>query len=219
MTSVLIVAEKTDETKRLKSILLDAQYKVNFLPAAEVKEEPIYKIKPDIVLFDFNKDSFNLYLRLKKILKEISAALVVLCLRENLNEFNLTQSDDFLLKPLIKEEVLSRLKLALWRVNKVDNENIIKKGDLVIDSSKYEVKIDDKLVDLTYKEYELLKFLASNPGRVFSRDALLNKIWGYDYYGGTRTVDVHIRRLRGKIEDHKHSFIDTVRNVGYKFIE
>ena len=104
-------------------------------------------------------------------------------------------------------------------MNKADNENIIKKGDLVIDCSKYEVKIDDKQVDLTYKEYELLKFLATNPGRVYSRDALLNKIWGYDYYGGTRTVDVHIRRLRGKIEDNKHAFIDTVRNVGYKFIE
>jgi len=219
VSTILIVGEKTDELKKLKSILLEAQHKINFLDPSEAKEETVYKFKPDIALFDFNKANFNLYLRLKKILKEIESPLIILCLRESLNEFNLTQSDDFLLKPLIKEEVLSRLKLALWRMNKADNENIIKKGDLVIDCSKYEVKIDDKQVDLTYKEYELLKFLATNPGRVYSRDALLNKIWGYDYYGGTRTVDVHIRRLRGKIEDNKHAFIDTVRNVGYKFIE
>lgn len=219
MSAILIVGEKTDELKKLKSILLEAQHKTNFLIPAETKEETVYKLKPDITLFDFNKANFNLYLRLKKILKEIESPLIVLCLRENLSEFNLAQGDDFLLKPLIKEEVLSRLKLALWRMNKADNENIIKKGDLVIDCSKYEVKIDDNKVDLTYKEYELLKFLATNPGRVYSRDALLNKIWGYDYYGGTRTVDVHIRRLRGKIEDNKHAFIDTVRNVGYKFIE
>jgi DNA-binding response OmpR family regulator len=72
-------------------------------------------------------------------------------------------------------------------------------------------------VMLTFREYELLKFLASNRGRVFTREALLNRVWGYDYYGGDRTVDVHIRRLRSKIEDASHTFIETVRNIGYKF--
>lgn len=72
-------------------------------------------------------------------------------------------------------------------------------------------------MDLTYKEYELLRFLASRPGRVFTREALLSQVWGYDYFGGSRTVDVHIRRLRAKIEDASHSFIDTVRGVGYRF--
>ena len=74
-------------------------------------------------------------------------------------------------------------------------------------------------VSLTFKEYELLKLLAENPGRVFSRYALLNQIWGYEYFGGTRTVDVHIRRLRSKIEDAEHNFIETIWNVGYRFRE
>jgi two-component system alkaline phosphatase synthesis response regulator PhoP len=79
--------------------------------------------------------------------------------------------------------------------------------------------LDDSLVSLTFKEYELLKFLSSNKGRVFSRNDLLNEVWGYEYYGGDRTVDVHVTRLRNKIEGTGHSFIETVRNIGYKFKE
>ena len=86
-------------------------------------------------------------------------------------------------------------------------------------SNLYEVKLNEKIINLTFKELELLKLLASNPGRVFSRENLLKNIWDYDYYGGTRTVDVHVRRLRTKIEDHKYNFIETIWNVGYKFNE
>jgi DNA-binding response OmpR family regulator len=82
-----------------------------------------------------------------------------------------------------------------------------------------EVTVNGSIVELTFKEYELLKLMASNPGRVYTREVLLNKIWGYDYFGGDRTVDVHIRRLRSKIEDSGHSYIETVRNIGYKFIK
>ena len=92
-------------------------------------------------------------------------------------------------------------------------------GDLVIDLPKYEVRQAGRLIILTLKEYELLCLLASNAGKVFTRKTLLNKIWGYNYYGGARTVDVHITRLRNKIEDSSHSFIGTVRGVGYKFKE
>ena len=91
-------------------------------------------------------------------------------------------------------------------------------GKIRIDVSKYETRVADKKIDLTYTEFELLKFLCSNPGTVFTREVLLNKVWGYEYYGGTRTVDVHIRRLRSKIEGKSQTFIETVRNIGYKFI-
>jgi two-component system, OmpR family, alkaline phosphatase synthesis response regulator PhoP len=96
---------------------------------------------------------------------------------------------------------------------------LIIQGDLVIDLLKYEVRQAGRLIILTLKEYELLCLLASNPGRVFSRETLLNKIWGYNYYGGARTVDVHITRLRNKLKDGDNYFIDTVRGVGYKFKE
>ena len=99
------------------------------------------------------------------------------------------------------------------------NEKIINFENLRIDTEKYLVTLENKKIDLTFKELELLKVLASSPGRVFSRENLLKNIWDYDYYGGTRTVDVHVRRLRRKIEDHKYNFIETIWNVGYKFNE
>ncbi|MBI3087283.1 MAG: winged helix-turn-helix transcriptional regulator [Candidatus Omnitrophica bacterium] len=106
----------------------------------------------------------------------------------------------------------------MWKLNKVELKNGLKHGALAMDFERYEVHVRGEPVDLTYKEFELLKFLATHPGRVFSREALLDKVWGYDYYGGTRTVDVHVRRLRAKLETGRRVYIQTVRNVGYKFL-
>ncbi|CAI8045617.1 Transcriptional regulatory protein GlnR [Geodia barretti] len=96
-------------------------------------------------------------------------------------------------------------------------EQLIRVGELTIDLQSYEVNMGGRRVSLTYKEFQLLTLLASNPGRVYTREALLNQVWGYDYLGGTRTVDVHIRRLRSKIEDPDHLFVETIWNVGYRF--
>ena len=124
--------------------------------------------------------------------------------------------DDFLVTTASPEELSLRVRRALWRRTEMDPKNTVRSGDLVINLASYTVHLDGRPVDLTYKEYELLRFLATNAGRVFKREALLNQVWGYDFYGGARTVDVHIRRLRSKIEDHD-TFIETVRNVGYRF--
>ncbi len=124
--------------------------------------------------------------------------------------------DDFLVTTASPQELSLRVRRALWRRTGRDSKNTIRSGDLEINLASYTVHLDGRPVDLTYKEYELLRFLASNAGRVFKREALLNQVWGYDFYGGARTVDVHIRRLRSKIEDHD-TFIETVRNVGYRF--
>jgi DNA-binding response OmpR family regulator len=93
----------------------------------------------------------------------------------------------------------------------------IRSGEVVIDEDSYTAKIKGRTLDLTFKEFELLKYLTQHPGRVFSRSQLLQEIWGYDYFGGTRTVDVHIRRLRSKLGPEFEAIIDTVRNVGYRF--
>ena len=123
--------------------------------------------------------------------------------------------DDFLVKPVRLSEIELRIKRLLRRESP-DSSEQIRRGDMVIDLAKCEVSVAGRPILLTFKEYQLLKFLAGNQGRVFSRDALLNKVWGYEYYGGDRTVDVHIKRLRSKIEDGNHSFIETVRNIGYR---
>lgn len=119
--------------------------------------------------------------------------------------------------PCTPEEIGLRLTLAMSRNAPAEAENMIVHGELVIDCDRYEVTLKGRKVDLTYKEYELLKYLASNPGRVFSREALLRSVWEYDYFGGTRTVDVHVRRLRSKIDDVSNHFIETQWNVGYRF--
>jgi DNA-binding response OmpR family regulator len=125
--------------------------------------------------------------------------------------------DDFLLAGAPAEEVLARVRQAVWKRHRVDTKNVLKCGDLVMDLANYTVHVAGRPVELTYKEYELLRYLAQNHGRVVTRETLLSKVWGYDFYGGARTVDVHIRRLRSKIEDRHNTFVDTVRNVGYRF--
>jgi DNA-binding response OmpR family regulator len=125
--------------------------------------------------------------------------------------------DDFVIAGASSEELCARVRWALYRRHGVDTRNILRCGDLVMDLANYTVHISGRPVELTYKEYELLRFLATNRGRVYTRETLLNKVWGYDFYGGARTVDVHIRRLRAKVEDRHAPLIETVRNVGYRF--
>jgi DNA-binding response OmpR family regulator len=125
---------------------------------------------------------------------------------------------DFVMTPVDPDELRTRLGRLVWEQTGADGGTVIRHGTLVIDLERYKVTVGNDVVDLTYKEYELLRFLASNPGKPFTREALLNQVWGYDYYGGSRTVDVHVRRIRSKIEQSEQ-FIDTVRNVGYRFID
>jgi DNA-binding response OmpR family regulator len=139
--------------------------------------------------------------------------------KEQLPTYELPQGiDDFLVLPARAAELAARVRQLLRRRHaNLDGNNRLCCGDLVINLASREVFLADRPVTLAYKEYELLRFFVSNRETVFTREVLLNKVWGYDFYGGTRTVDVHIRRLRSKIEDARHSFIETVRNVGYRF--
>jgi DNA-binding response OmpR family regulator len=129
--------------------------------------------------------------------------------------------DDVLLDTAGPAEVDARLRLAVARRGAVtDGEpGVVKVGELTIEESTYTARLRSTTLDLTYKEFELLKFLAQHPGRVFTRSHLLQEVWGYDYFGGTRTVDVHVRRLRAKLGVEFEAMIGTVRNVGYKFVK
>lgn len=129
----------------------------------------------------------------------------------------LRDAEEFVLEGATADELTARVRRVLWRLQRHDSGNVVKCGELVMDLANYTVHIAGRPVELTFKEYELLRFLAVNRDRVFGREALLNNVWGYDFYGGARTVDVHIRRLRSKIEDRHTTFIETVRNVGYRF--
>jgi DNA-binding response OmpR family regulator len=128
--------------------------------------------------------------------------------------------DEVLLESAGPAEVEARLRLAAGRLqdNQEPEDVQITSGEVTIDEATYSARVRGRLLDLTYKEFELLKYLAQHPGRVFSRAQLLQEVWGYDYYGGTRTVDVHVRRLRAKLGSEHEVLIGTVRNVGYRFV-
>ena len=125
--------------------------------------------------------------------------------------------DEFIFCPVRESELVARIKQAIYRVNGPSGSKLLRAGDLTVDLERYDVTMAGRRVTLTYKEFQLLVLLASNPGRVYSRENLLSQIWGYDYLGGTRTVDVHVRRLRSKIEAPGRSFIETIYLVGYRF--
>ena len=125
--------------------------------------------------------------------------------------------DDFCLAPVHPRELDSRLRHLFYTELSVSRESLIEYGGLVLNTETYQASFGGASLDLTYMEYELLKFLAQNPGKVFSREILLSRVWGYEYYGGARTVDVHIRRLRAKLGEEHANLIETVRSVGYRF--
>ncbi|WP_410789405.1 winged helix-turn-helix domain-containing protein [Kribbella sp. C-35] len=131
-------------------------------------------------------------------------------------------ADDVLLDTAGPAEIEARLRLVIGRLAATRNDEpestLIRSGDVVIDEASYTAKLNGRALDLTYKEFELFKFLAQHPGRVFTREQLLQEVWGYDYFGGTRTVDVHVRRLRAKLGPEHEALIGTVRNVGYRFV-
>ena len=131
--------------------------------------------------------------------------------------------DDVILESAGPAEIDARIRVAIGQLAAKNDASdpeahIIRSGEVVVDEATYTAKLGGRVLDLTFKEFELLKYLAQHPGRVFTRDQLLQEVWGYDYFGGTRTVDVHVRRLRAKLGTDNESLIGTVRNVGYRFV-
>jgi len=219
---VFIIANEREQARQLRAELAQRGLDCLIIPSKDGAIEQIAGQSPGLLLLDadeakFGSEAWELAQRMRQ---EMNIPLIALIPREKLNGFDFsTGIDDFVVKPWEASEITARIKRILRQKGGVESEDIIRCGDLVIDSVKCEVSLGGKLIILTFKEYQLLKFLANNKGKAFTRDVLLDKVWGWDYYGGDRTVDVHIRRLRSKIEDSTHTFIETVRNIGYKFKE
>ena len=174
---------------------------------------------PDLVLLEMAPADDEAAQLLVEQGRALRVPLMAVLSAERLAGFDFSVgADDFIVFPWWSGELTARVRQLLERQHKTtDAPGVIRAGDLVIDPNRYDVYLAGRKVLLTFKEYELLKLLAANPGHVYSRDRLLDQVWGYQYFGGTRTVDVHVRRLRSKIEDATHTFIETVRNVGYRF--
>jgi DNA-binding response OmpR family regulator len=172
----------------------------------------------DIVILDARRDLVSAKSLAKVLLTTgMSAPLLLVVTEAGLPGISAEWgASDIILEGAGPGEIDARIRIALGRGKNVEKRETINEGGVVIDEASYSAKVHGKPLDLTFKEFELLRFLAQHPGRVFTREQLLSEVWGYDYFGGTRTVDVHIRRLRAKLGDLE-SLIGTVRNVGYRF--
>ncbi|ADJ26286.1 putative two component transcriptional regulator, winged helix family [Dehalogenimonas lykanthroporepellens BL-DC-9] len=214
MFKILILAEATDKTRELKNRLSREGYVCLLEPPGDTPETVIDRHSPRMVVLDVPTDGpwpdlgvagsrpFYLLMVFRHRMAEVTGDADV---------------GDFVLKPFDIDELLTRIRRVALKSEGAPSVDIITAGELVIDTARCEVTLAGQPIDLTFREYELLKFLASNRGRVFSRDILLNKVWGFDYFGGDRTVDVHVRRLRAKIEEYGQVYVETVRNIGYRF--
>lgn len=181
---------------------------------------------PDLILLDVMLPKMDGFQVCQKIRETLATPIIMLTAREEEVDKVLgleLGADDYMTKPFSLRELMARVKANLRRTQLAFGEgqssNVLKYGDLEIDLERYEVKKRGEVVELTYREFELLKYLASQRGKIFSRETLLNKVWDYEFYGDVRTVDVTIRRLREKIEDNpsEPKYIITKRGVGYYF--
>jgi DNA-binding response OmpR family regulator len=214
LPKVLILAEESEEVRQLAAELARHDLVCSIAGASGINEQ-LSAQNPDVALLEM--DSLAGAGPLCHALRQRNLPTIALARLETISSLNgHLEADDFIVKPCNPPELVVRAKRLLHR-NSSNNTEVIRHGDLSIDTARCEVTVDDHRKLLTFKEYELLKFLAGNPGRVFTRDTLLDRVWGHDYFGGDRTVDVHVRRLRSKLEDSGHCFIETVRNIGYRF--
>ena len=222
MESILLIGSEEVTLRRLKSQLIRHGFHVTALEIEDFERMETLKERFVLGILDASElprlsDLVDRIQR-KPMCKELP--LVVLIKEAHIKELSLlSKVEDFLAVPMDLEMLETRVRFVLSRLNHSVPGTGIQIGALRLDVDRYEVSLDKEPLELTYKEFELLKFLATHPGRVYSRDQLLNQVWGYDFIGGTRTVDVHIRRLRAKLGPKYASLIDTVRNVGYKFLE
>ncbi len=222
MTRVLLISDDWAAKKPLRAELMERGFAVAAKPSAEVFREDAALGPADVVVVDLERcgtEPAKLCHALRREGGLSEVPLVLLVPDAQLGQVDFAWGlEDYLTLPVSGKRLAERLHFLLWKLHRIEVKNGFTAGDLVIDFARYEVHVKGVPADLTYKEFELLKFLATHPGKVFTREVLLDKVWGYDYYGGTRTVDVHIRRLRSKLETRGATYLETVRNVGYKFV-
>ena len=214
MASILVLSP--DEGPSVLPALSLLSHRVRTIPA-----EPAALVNAptaDIVVVDARHDLAGAK-ALCRILTTtgLSAALLVAVHEGGMPALNSEWGfDDVVLSGAGPGEVDARIRLLTTKASKDSTDQMISTSGVTIDEVSYQAKVNGRALDLTFKEFELLRFLAGHPQRVFTREQLLSEVWGYDYFGGTRTVDVHVRRLRAKLGDME-SLIGTVRNVGYRF--
>lgn len=221
---VLVIDDEKHIVELLKFNLETMNYEVHYSYDGFDGFIQAKEVKPHLILLDWMLPNISGIDVLKKIRidKDLKNIPVIMLTAKD-TEHNKIEglnvgADDYITKPFSIKELLARINSVLRRynVNNVNQVDVLTIGNLKLDLEKHQVLKNNEKIDLTFKEFELLRLLLENRGKVLSRNYLLDKIWGYEYYGETRTVDVHIRHLRRKIENDKDKYIETIRGVGYK---
>lgn len=225
MKKILIIEDDDHIIELLKFNVENNGYEVSFaMDGHEGLNKAINEL-PDLILLDLmlpGIDGIDICNKLKNKDRTKDIPIIMLTAKGHETDKILgleIGADDYITKPFSVRELMTRIKVIFRRYSKEVSKETVSRiviGNLEIDHEKHEVTIDGDLVKLTLKEYQLLEYLAENRGKVLSRNALLDRVWGYDYFGETRTVDVHIRHLRKKIDDDNADIIETIRGVGYK---
>lgn len=220
--TLLLLSDQFHDVRDLLPSFPIAPYRLERVPLKNTEIQDLIQLHPDLLLIDATGDLAVAEDATRRLglAWEIGLPPIIVVLDEDgVARFRLESgADDFLLSDASVGEISARLAMLARRAGKTDDATVLRIGELTVNPDNYQVYVGGEPLDLTYKEFELLKFLAQRPGRVCDRDLLLREVWGYDYYGGTRTVDVHIRRLRAKLGPEHEALIETIRNVGYRLV-
>lgn len=225
MKSKILIVEDDKNIKEMVTYALEKEgFLVDSAENGKIALEKIIEFNPDLLLLDLMLPDINGFEICKKVLEKYTLPIIMLTAKDDIVDKVLgleIGADDYITKPFHIKEVIARINKSLQRVsNNNKNKNInellyIGKETFIDNDGKVIIKHGNEIL-LRPKEYEILYVLATNAGKVFSREQLLNSVWGYDFFGDARTVDVHVRRVREKLEDEENKYIETVFGVGYK---
>lgn len=216
--TVLFIADSLDNAHKFQSVLSGLDVDVVADSSAQFKKLLAQHPSHDLVIYEARGDALDTVAQAESLLVEDgSTSMLVIVNEAQLSEFRLPVQikADFVVHGASAEECAARIRQLLWPGNESSTSDYISVDNMTINLATYQVKVNGEPLDFTYLEYALLAFLVTHPGRTYSRDALLRRVWGFDYYGGSRTVDVHVRRVRAKLGPELAQRLETVRGVGY----
>ena len=216
--TIVFVADTLDNAHKFQSILNDMDVSVYAGSSLQFKNLLAEHSDASLVIYEIREETIESLPNIEKLIGEYSTASLLLIVSPTLLEkFRLPVQikSDFVVRDATNEECGARVRQLLWPGAEIASSDVVVVDNMTINLATYQVTIDGLPLDLTYLEYALLSFLVTHPGRTYSRDSLLRRVWGFDYYGGSRTVDVHVRRVRAKLGPQLSARLETVRGVGY----
>lgn len=215
---VIFIADSLDNAHKFQQVLSSLDVEVVAGSSVQLRKHLTQHADCDLVIYEACGDALQSISRVEQMLLEDGChALLVIVSDNQLGDFRLPVQikSDFVVHGASVDECATRITQLLWPGNESSSADYIAVDNMTINLATYQVKINGEPLDLTYLEYALLSFLVTHPGRTYSRDALLRRVWGFEYYGGSRTVDVHVRRIRAKLGPELAQRLETIRGVGY----